>query len=347
MWRSCWLCLLLLIMAAPGFAQTEEYLAILSLPPGSRPVPVEALFYLSDITRIDDQEETFHVKGTLALNWKDTRQAFDPASAGVPEKIYQGPFQFLEIFTGWWPQVVVANGVDLSSIAGITLRIRPDGAVSLFQEISLTARSPMNLRRYPFDRQELHLIFESQAFLATEVKLTSGITDLPARHIRVPEWNLLNMNVETIVEQDDISANTYSMLIVSLDMERRPAYTIWAVAVPMSLIVLLSMSVFWMDRESLGSRMDVSFIGLLTIVAFQSLVSSDLPDISYFILMDGFVYVAYLGMASCVISNLWVDHLNRRGARLLADRFDWHARWAFPTGFIVLNVLSGLYFYFS
>ncbi len=309
-------------------------------------MPVDVIFYLSDISAIDDKAETFHVKGQLTMRWKDPRLAFDPASAGVPEKTYQGTFQFLEIFTGWWPQVVVANGVDTSEMAGVTLRVRPDGAVSLFQEIGVTARSPMNLRRYPFDRQQLRLIFESQAFLGTEVELTSQITDLPERHIRVPEWNLLSLNAEPHIEQDDISDRTYSYLFVTLDMARRPAYTIWAVAVPMSLIVLLSMAVFWMDRESLGSRMDVSFIGLLTIVAFQSLVSSDLPDIAYFILMDGFVYVAYLGMASCVISNIWVDNLNRRGAHLPADRFDRHARWAFPAGFFILNILSGLYFYF-
>jgi hypothetical protein len=51
-------------------------------------------------------------------------------------------------------------------------------------------------------------------------------------------------------------------------------------------------------------------------------------------------------MASCVVSNIWVDNLNRRGAVAAADRFDQVSRWAFPAGFFALNAMSALYFYF-
>ena len=113
------------------------------------------------------------------------------------------------------------------------------------------------------------------------------------------------------------------------------------------MIVLLSTSVFWMDREStLGSRMDISFIGLLTIVAYQSLVVSSLPRISYLTLINGFVYVGYITMVASIVSNIWVDNLNRRDAQTTADRFDRLARWTFPAGFFGLNLISALYFYF-
>lgn len=89
----------------------------------------------------------------------------------------------------------------------------------------------------------------------------------------------------------------------------------------MSIIVLLSSVVFWMDRESLGSRMDISFIGLLTIVAFQGIATEGLPKISYFILMDGVIYGAHAMMAACIVGNLWVD----RGSTGAARRPPWTA----------------------
>ena len=34
------------------------------------------------------------------------RLAFDPKAEGTEKKIFQGEFQFNEIFTGWWPQQI-------------------------------------------------------------------------------------------------------------------------------------------------------------------------------------------------------------------------------------------------
>jgi hypothetical protein len=116
--------------------------------------------------------------------------------------------------------------------------------------------------------------------------------------------------------------------------------------VPLTIIVLLSTSIYWMDHESLGSRMDISFIGLLTIVAYQTLVETGLPQISYFTLMNGFIYVAYLTMAVCIVSSIWVEKLNRRGRKDLGDRVDYIGRWVVPGGFFALNLLFGLYFYY-
>jgi hypothetical protein len=74
---------------------------------------------------------------------------------------------------------------------------------------------------------------------------------------------------------------------VSVDVQRQPFYTMRLVVVPLILIVLLSFSVFWMDRSSLGDRLSVSFIGILTGVAYLIVTSEQLPRISYFTLMHG------------------------------------------------------------
>jgi hypothetical protein len=79
------------------------------------------------------------------------------------------------------------------------------------------------------------------------------------------------------------------------------------VVFPFVILVGLTWSVFWMDRESLGSRMDISFIGVLTVVAFQIVVSDRLPRISCFTIMSSFMYVNYLTLAAGVFVNLRVS----------------------------------------
>ncbi len=319
-----------------------------NLPPGPKPVQVTARFFLSDINDINEQAETFEMKGLLKLKWRDERHAFDSKEEGVSEKRYQGAFQFLEEYNGWWPQLVLANGVGTIPLQNVSLRITPDGTLQFIQEITAVVESPMNLRRYPFDRQQLRAIFEPLAFYATEVKLVTGrrMTDLPERPVHIAGWELLDLRAKTRIDHDEDSDVKYSLFIVTLDVARDPGFTIWFIIVPLSMIVLLTTSVFWLDRESSASRMDVAFIGLLTIVAYQALVVSYFPQIGYFTLISGFVYVAYMTMIACIISIIWADNLYRSGGEVASDRFDRFSRWAFPIGFFVLNLISALYYYF-
>ena len=143
------------------------------------------------------------------------------------------------------------------------------------------------------------------------------------------------------------SQNQFSQMVIQLDMTRLPGSTIWLVFVPLTVIIFLSSSIYWMDNESLGARMDISFLGLLTIVAYQSMVKSGLPDIDYFTLTNGFVYNAYLVMGGFIISNIVNNQLDKKGKRELADRIDLHARWVMPLFFVLLNVASGVVFYNS
>ncbi len=75
----------------------------------------------------------------------------------------------------------------------------------------------------------------------------------------------------------DGHAGATSAAVVSMEMARKPGFVLRVIVVPLMLLVMLSWSVFWMDRESLGDRMDLSFIGILTVVAFQTVVSDSLP----------------------------------------------------------------------
>ena len=73
-----------------GPAAADPALLSLPTPRAGGPVVVRAGFELRDINEIDDEEETFEFEGVLALEWRDERQAFDPAAEGVNEKLYQG-----------------------------------------------------------------------------------------------------------------------------------------------------------------------------------------------------------------------------------------------------------------
>jgi hypothetical protein len=340
-------CTSIALIAATAAARAEPYL--LDPPAADGPVKVSVGFVLSEVNYVDERSETFEFEAILTLRWRDPRQAFEPSQAGVRERTYQGDYQFTEVFNGWWPQLILANESGGFESQAVLLRIAPDGAATLLTEIHAVAEMPMALRRFPFDRQGFDAVFEVLGFGQDRVVLVPDpeTTGGAEQGVNIAQWELRGLRVaahEYEPVYEDGHDGALSQIVVTLDMARRPAHMFLVVVLPLTFLVALTFSVFWMDRESLGDRMDISFIGILSVVAYQIIVSDRMPGIAYFTLMSGFLYSTYLVLAVGVIVNLVVSNLDQSGRRRLGDRLDRTCRWAVPAGFVGVNALSAAYF---
>ena len=334
----------------PSTASREPFL--LAPPKEAGPVVVRARFELQDINEINDGAETFEFTGVLTLKWHDPRQAFDPAVVGVEEKIFQGSYQFNELATGWYPQVVLVNASGLYQKNGVVLRVQPDGTSTLIETLNATAKTEFNMSRFPFDGHRLEAVFEVLGFDRDEVLLQveSEAASAFARDVRIPQWTLTgaSMSVRDRAASYAGRRGIASAFIVSVDVQRESFYMRRLVIIPLVVIVLLSFSVFWMDRSSLGDRLSVSFIGILTGVAYQLVMSEQLPRISYVTLMHGFLSLSFLTMCATVVINLVVGALDKRGQVALGDRIDRRCRWGFPLAYfgllLVMRAVASLFF---
>ena len=313
-------------------ASSEPFL--LAPPKAAGPVVVQARFELHDINEINDGAETFEFTGVLTLRWHDPRQAFDPAVVGVDEKIFQGAYQVNELATGWLPQVVLVNESGLYQKNGVVLRVQPDGTSTLIETLNATAKAEFDMRRFPFDGQRLEAVFEVLGFDRDEVLLQveSDAASSLASDVRVPQWTITGARASVRDRAASYAGRrgVSSAFVVSVDVQRESFYLRRLVIIPLVVIVLLSFSVFWMDRSSLGDRLGVSFIGLLTAVAYQLVMSEQLPRISYVTLMHGFLSLSFLTMCATIVINLVVGALDKRGKVELGDRIDRRCRWVFP-----------------
>ena len=334
---------LLLLLLAATTAQASSV-----PPPGERPVVVKAGFMLYDINEIEESAETFEFEGALLLNWQDPRQAFDPAAEGVAERVYKGSFQLQEIYKGWRPQAFLANESGAYERQGVVLRIEPDGTAWYVEEIDAVAESPMDLRFFPFDAQTLQIHFKFLGYDAGEVRF-DPVDDfsrlLPQQDNPVGNagWHIGDYVVSVGEDLSAIAgpelAGMGSTLRIDVDAERRSGYLIRVVVLPLMLIVALSWVIFWMDRESLSNRINISFIALLTVVAFQIMVEQALPAIPDLTLMAGFLAINYLLLAATIVINIRVDQLDRAGRVAEGDVLDLRCRWLFPLLYFVASPL--------
>lgn len=305
-------------------------------------------FHLQDIDAIDDGSETVSFAGALILRWHDARQAFDTAGGAARELLFNDLEALIDLHPTWLPSVDLLNAAGPLEVRSELLRIRPDGTCTLVRSVNGMAKSRLDLARFPFDEQQveimlrLHGLARQEAFL--EPSGQGAYVDLG--RLRVPQWELRGAAVHDRVIRTEVfgSAVEVPVLVVSIDIARDPVHILRLVVLPLAIIVVLSWGVFWMDRSSLGDRMSVSFVGILTAVTYQVLLSDVLPDISYTTFIHAFINFSFFGMALSVPVNLLVGIHDQRGKAERGDRLDRVCRWAFPAGYALMLVASWIYF---
>lgn len=332
--------------SAPA-ANPPSQTVLLTPPPSDGPLPVEIGFQLIDIITIDDQTETFEFTGILTVQWKDERQAFDPGTEGVTEKFYQGSYQFNELSPAWYPEVSLLNVAGQLDKGEPLFRIQPDGTSTLLTPVNATAKSELMLRHYPFDEQSLRIIFGVPGYSESELIIRPLETAaLPPEKIRVPQWDLR----ETRTSQNTVPPTAPGMktptstLVFEMDVARQGQFVMRLVILPLLLVVILSWSVFWMDHSSVGDRMSVSFVGLLTAVAYQIVLGDILPHISYLTPVNVFVNISFMIMCASIVVNLIVGELNRSNLPAKADLIDRRCRKLFPITYFSLLLFMVLFF---
>lgn len=330
------LLLLLLSLSAPSVFAID---AGMPNPPSS-PTVVKVGVFLADISDLDEMEESFQAELIILAEWEDPRLAFDTVAYGSNRKLFQGEFQFNEVFAGWWPSLLIVNEIGSGDLNGLQIEVFPDGRVRYKEQRSVILETPMKLRKFPFDTQvlEAYLIAfgDSNEEVVLEVdQRVMGASEEYAevnRKVNIAQWQLVNLDLIPLASSARYYADEeeISGVKLAITMRRIPDNMIWKVIVPMVILVSLMWAVFWMDIHDLSDRLNVSFIGILTIVAYQFLIDGTMPRIAYFTFTDTIVLFSFVVMCLTVLESLIVVSLSNRDRDAMARRVDTTAQWLFP-----------------
>lgn len=320
--------------------------------PPARPTRVRCGVVVLDVIDVDDVNEAFEAELLLVATWNDPRLAFDAEAEGTSCKIYQGAYQFNEIFSGWWPQLLIINQVGGGDAEVVKVEVYPDGRVRYLEQRNARLETPMQLRAFPFDTQRLRAGMISFANPIDEVVLevdpdyADATNELVRREqtVNVADWSLERLEL-TADETFLAAAGTperYSRLVTTIQLKRRSWQLVWQMFFPLLVIVSMIWSIFWINIESLPDRLNVSFIGVLTIVAYQFVVIDHMPNNSYLTFTDALLLASFVAMAATIPQSLYIHRLVRKGKQNKAQRIDRICRWAFPLGYLLLlGVMSG------
>ena len=344
--------LIIAVVAVLGiFSSLRPALAIdagMPNPPAS-PTVVKCAIIILDVVDIDDVNESFVAEIALLAEWDDPRLAFDAAEEGVDRKIYQGNFQFAEVFTGWWPQLILVNEVGPPDPNAVKIEVYPDGHVRYMDQHNAVLETPMDLRDYPFDSQKLQAELVPFGDNTNDVVLevheiyANATDDFVRRNssVNVAGWVLQSVTFETdeTFLNEATKDSRISRLVATIHLQRRSWQLVWQMLFPLLVIVSMIWSIFWVDIDSLADRLNVAFVGVLTIVAYQFVVIDNMPRMSYLTLTDVILLISFVTMSLTIPQSLVIYGLVRRGEEQRAQRIDHVSRWAFPLGYMALMAM--------
>lgn len=293
-------------------------------------VEVGVAVFLIDLLGIHDSQERFDINFALRLSWHDPRLDYDGLQNCdlTPSDI-------------WLPQIGVLNQIDVRDGDWVRIDVDTDGYVLYERRISGSLSAVFELDEFPRDSQVLPVRLGSLVYGPEDVLLRVD----HARTGRAPlarqaGWEIVagSSDTEPLLAEHGMSR---ALVVHSILVEREFGYWFWKLLVPLSLIVLMAWSVFWLDPRIAPPQITVGASAIFTLIAFQLSLGETLPKISYLTLADKLVLTATVLVFFALGQAVVTSRLAQRDQLERARRLDLYGRWIYPLAYItsVLFVL--------
>jgi hypothetical protein len=303
-------------------------------PPGA-PVSVKVAIFLANLTEIDELAEQFTVTGYLFLTWKDPRLAYTAASPETRRQVATDSI--------WVPSINFLNQTEKRGYVSRLALVDPDGTVHYEEEFVAHLSAELNLRKFPFDTENLHILV--QPLLAdAEMNRVLLIKDpgetgvARARWTALAQWDIVGLRMVDSSFAFGNRAPVLPALTFTLTVKRQYPYYLWKIFFPLILIVIVAYSAFFVEIKDHYTQITIALTTILTVIAFSFSVESSMPKVPYLTYIDCFFLATYvlvfLSMIVLVITHTMIGRNSHK--RAIQLRRLW--RWSYVLLFVFVNL---------
>ena len=177
---------------------------------------------------------------------------------------------------------------------------RDDVRIMEIREGIMKVRHDFDLRSFPFDKQKISFsLYENEDVTAVLAALDfshQNFRDLVSKNNIVPGWIITDYGIKYFLysEESFYQGVFTSGLEHSLEVQRSHHYYIFKVILPIFLILLICWSVFWIHPRELESKLTITIVCLLSLIAYNFVIEEDIPKLSYLTIMDYIILLSYI-----------------------------------------------------
>lgn len=307
---------------------------VLDSRPGleGKPTEVKVGLFLIDIMELDDALQQYRVHFRTQEKWHDPR-----LKTNADGKSLAGCDVPLDRI--WHSHITFINNVSLQKQLGDLVRIGQNGQATYIQRYIGTVSSRFNLKDFPLDTQKLSVIavspYGSKELTIFKDPDNSGWLN----DFSLAGWSFSEGSVVKGVYRLEKLKRELSKIVFSIKAERKSAYYVWKIIVPIGLIVMMASAVFWIDPTQIGPQLGVATATIFTLVAFQLGLGQLLPKVSYLTRMDLFLLSSTTLIFLVLAEVLLTSNLANTGRIELARSLDSRARMIYPLLFALCVIV--------
>jgi gamma-aminobutyric acid receptor subunit beta len=290
--------------------------------------------FLIDIDEIDDVRQRFNVDLFLNIAWQDPRLA-------LPEEERSGQIRTFSMTEIWTPRGMVVNDRGLTFKLPLVADVDDLGNVVHRQRLSGEMAVDLDLKEFPFDEQQLAIQIISYQYSPDEVRFSSNAQIAAnTEAFSVEGWSFSLHETEIGEFSVPAVGVVRPQITFAVNARRNAQYYLLTMFLPMSLIVFMSWTAFWIQPNVVPPRIAISTASIFSLIAFGFSIRLSLPRVSYVTRADLFVIgctlLVFLALGAAVIGSRWAsaDNLER------AIRLNAAVRWVFVGLFAVVATVS-------
>jgi hypothetical protein len=205
-----------------------------------------------------------------------------------------------------------------------------------------------DFRTFPFDKQFLKFEIENNTINAEPVSIDWSWY-LPEQiqnfnSLQLMEWKKHDIDINYYTESNFVKGTWHDVLEVYIIIERYFHYFLFKIILPVFLILVLAWSTFWINAREIESRLTVSVVCFLSLVAYTFVIDESLPKLPYLTVLDAIILLAYVFSAIPTFQSIYSFILLEKNGIEFANKLDKRFQKYIPITFIIFVSFIFIFF---
>lgn len=209
-----------------------------------------------------------------------------------------------------------------------------------FYRIQANLVSPVDLKRFPFDNQQMVIALEDKLKTTDKINYVvdieqSGMDD----SITFTGWNLDSWNATVKEHYYKPYDETYSQYAYEINISRISFNSFLKTFLPIIFIMLITIFTFVIDPDKIMNRLTIAGSSLVATVMFHISISNQLPPVGYLTIADKFMMLTYFILVITFLINIIILDLQEMKKTHLVEKFhkitEYNMLWAVPIAYII------------
>ena len=107
-------------------------------------------------------------------------------------------------------------------------------------------------------------------------------------------WNITKVDMNYKIYDHPLYEQFYDGFELIFEVERKSRYFVFKIILPIVLILIVCWSAVWIKPKDLESRLTITIVCLLSLIAYNFVIDKDLPKLEYLTVMDYIILISYV-----------------------------------------------------